>query len=363
MLSLFLWGIEREAQKKLDNISTLSAYDIKGFIDEDASKAGCTCRGYTVYAPTVLGEIQADRVILLSPSGDLDRIYHFIKEQYPYYADKVDTELFFYKQSLMCRYADTTDREINAVLNRVRTTGKLDVFNYFFTEKYNNMPVEISVDPDCGLIYTIYRGHRMYLPRAFSDRPENALNYIRGLYLEQDASSPHRYLQGDFDVEPGDVVIDAGVAEGNFSLDVIDRVSKLYLIEPDNRWLEALSRTMEPFGDKVEIIKAYANSYNEGEQRTLDSLIDEPVNFIKMDVEGFEWDALNGAEKLIARSPKLRMALCTYHGDYDATLLEYFMQQHGIDYKYSNGYMWFPQTTRNRTVSTRLVRGVMRCTK
>lgn len=39
------------------------------------------------------------------------------------------------------------------------------------------------------------------------------------------------YLDEDFQVEEGDVVLDVGVAEGNFSMEIIERASKIYLFE------------------------------------------------------------------------------------------------------------------------------------
>lgn len=45
----------------------------------------------------------------------------------------------------------------------------------------------------------------------------------------------------------------------------------------------------------------------------LDAELKEPVTFLKMDIEGAEWDVLLGCEGLIARDrPKL--AICVYHG-------------------------------------------------
>lgn len=45
----------------------------------------------------------------------------------------------------------------------------------------------------------------------------------------------------------------------------------------------------------------------------LDEDIEEPITFLKMDIEGAEWDTLLGCERMIARdSPKL--AICVYHG-------------------------------------------------
>jgi FkbM family methyltransferase len=48
----------------------------------------------------------------------------------------------------------------------------------------------------------------------------------------------------------------------------------------------------------------------------LDSLIDEPVSFIKMDIEGAEYSALLGAAELL-RKHKPKLAISVYHNDED----------------------------------------------
>lgn len=45
----------------------------------------------------------------------------------------------------------------------------------------------------------------------------------------------------------------------------------------------------------------------------LDDDLPEPVTFLKMDIEGAEWDTLLGCQRIIAEEhPKL--AICVYHG-------------------------------------------------
>ena len=167
-------------------------------------------------------------------------------------------------------------------------------------------------------------------------------------------------LPKDFNVENSDVVVDVGVAEGNFSLDIIDRVKKIYLIETDDDWLEALKMTFREYEDKVQIVKGYVSSVEEGPFVTLDSIISEPVNFIKMDIEGNEWDALQGAAKLIQKSENIRCAICSYHSDFDQTLIEAFFDGMDIKHNTSDGYMWFPWKVRQNYVSTRLNRALVR---
>ncbi|MDR0567342.1 MAG: methyltransferase, partial [Prevotellaceae bacterium] len=63
----------------------------------------------------------------------------------------------------------------------------------------------------------------------------------------------------------GDVVVDAGVAEGIFALSVVERAKELYLFEADKDWIAPLEATFAPFGNKANIVNCYvADIYGGG---------------------------------------------------------------------------------------------------
>lgn len=65
----------------------------------------------------------------------------------------------------------------------------------------------------------------------------------------------------------------------------------------------------------------------------LDEDIDESVTFLKMDIEGAEWDTLLGCEKLITRDrPKL--AICVYHGYDDLWRIPALIESFCPDYEF-----------------------------
>lgn len=76
---------------------------------------------------------------------------------------------------------------------------------------------------------------------------------------------------------------------------------------------------------------------NEGssviEARMIDSIIDEKVGFIKMDVEGVEREALLGARKTITRDKPI-LAISVYHKSSDIIDLFSLIDDFSIDYKY-----------------------------
>lgn len=356
MTKIFLWGTGQIAEDLWKQCETLSQYEILGFIDNDFRKQGEIFKGLNIYSPKILEQCTADYIVILSEA--YEEIYLQIVNTYPEMGRLIQNKNFFYKESLFKRYKGTTNPEIIKVLKYIEKYG-LDIFNYEFTEKYKNVQIETDYDCSKKMYYIKHAGKYMYFSRALNTE-KKVIDYYRNILLEQDIHSPHRYITDEFNISKGDVVVDIGAAEGNFSIEIIDKVSKLYIIESDADWIDALKETFKNDREKVVIIQKFISSFDDGKFARLDSLIHEPVNFIKMDIEGNEWDGLQGGEKLIKASNRLKCAICCYHSDFDQTLIENFMNKYGLEHCTSGGYMWFPWTIRQNYVSTRLNRAVIR---
>lgn len=65
----------------------------------------------------------------------------------------------------------------------------------------------------------------------------------------------------------------------------------------------------------------------------LDSLIDEPVSLIKMDIEGAEYSAIQGASEVI-RKYKPKLAISVYHNDDDLVRIPLLLRALVPDYKF-----------------------------
>ncbi len=355
---VLIWGTGTVAQQTFRECKTINQYDIVGFVDNDRSKWGTRLFGVEVNSLEYLvtNANKADKIVVLSDS--YEEIRQQIMQSFPDLEECIDNKYYFYKKSIIARYENAKDPEISKIIEYLYS-HTLDVFNYEFVDKYIDFNPDIIRDDSNGLLFTMHNGKKMYFSRKYSN-VSDAKRYFKSICVEQDIDSPHRYLAKDFSVKQGDVVIDVGVAEGNFSLDIIDDAKKVYLIEADPLWTEALRYTFGPYRDKVEIIEKYASSYNEGDYATIDSMITDKINFIKMDVEGYEWDALNGAIDTIKKSDNIKIAACCYHSDFDQVLIESFFDQNCIRHTTTKGYMWFPLTCRQSTVSTRLTKGIVR---
>ena len=356
MERIFIWGTGIIAKEVLEQCRIYMEYDILGFIDNDQEKIGGIFKGKKIFSPVILYKIRPDKIVILTDY--YDEIRQQIIRMCPDMDSHIKNKNFFYIQSILRRYDKSNDLEIKNILEYIKRND-LQMFNYNFVDKYMNLDFQISFDSNCGMFYVYHQDKKLYFAK-YLDSVSKVKEYYRCLLIEQDRESPHRYTEPDFNVEDGDVVLDIGAAEGIFSLEIIDKVSKIYIIEADNGWGEALRETFKNYQKKVSIIQKFIASTDEGEQSTLDSLIKESVNFIKMDIEGNEWDALLGAKALIHQSENLKCAICSYHSDFDEVLIKDVLREYGVKCSTTSGYLWFPVKLRKSYVSLKLCRGIVR---
>ncbi len=128
--------------------------------------------------------------------------------------------------------------------------------------------------------------------------------------------------------------VDGGGYIGDTAKILIDNYSdfnKIYLIEPIESNLKIAKRELAKY-DNIEFInfglhskkmtlnfnedKSFSSIYGSGtnfvELNSLDTLIKDKVDYIKLDIEGAELDAIDGAKRLIERD-KPTLAICVYH--------------------------------------------------
>ncbi len=220
--------------------------------------------------------------------------------------------------------------------------------------------IKVSRDPDSRLHYVIHAGKRLFFPRTWA--PEKIKAYYNGLLNEQHPLSPHRYEADSCVVQEGDIVVDVGASEGLFALDVIERCQKIYLIECDRLWSEPLRKTFVAWEEKVVFLEKWISDRDDStnNQTTLDSCImtQEKIGFIKADIEGAEPQLLRGGRRVMDRSDNMRMAICTYHTQTDATSIDALSKAAGFQTCFSHGFMvWGSEN------GIELRRGVLRAIK
>ncbi len=330
-------------------------------VDNDSEKWGISIEGIQVKPPSILNETKYDFVIICVNDAIYDQIYDQLTMALSISAEKIKHWTYWLRKEFLEYYRGNYFfhiEEIKTIYDYVEKNDRLLPFNYSFSQEYQDKG-ECFLDDDSGLYFTYYYGKKLYLNRSFKTK-QQAQKYIQGLMIEQDKDSPHKYVDSDFKFDGG-CLLDAGTAEGNFALEVIERADKVIMIEADPSWNEALMKTFSPWKDKVRIVNKYLSDTDSSDSITINSLAkEEKIDFIKMDIEGAEPKAIMGGLEYFKDNSKVTMAICAYHNIDDEENIRGILHPLGYDIQTTKGYMVF---TDNIFKAPRLVRGVLRIKK
>ncbi|MCI8490150.1 MAG: glycosyltransferase [Lachnospiraceae bacterium] len=246
---------------------------------------------------------------------------------------------------LKLKYQESEDKDIQEILRNIEKNQSVEAYNQDFADKYRYADKrlnEVWYDPEAEMHFTLWNGKKIYYPKGYTkEEVALAINFV---YLEQDLDSPHRYLDDTFYVDEGDIVVDAGVAEGNFALEIIEKVKKIYLVECEHKWIEALQKTFEPWREKVVIVEKMLGDADNETCASLDQIVEEGyVNFLKLDVEGAEVSALEGASKILSDSRNVKCAICSYHRKNAERDIREILEAHHFYTSTTKGYMFFKE--------------------
>lgn len=329
------FGVGRVAKIILNQINMPSGIEHIGFVDNDSDKWG-SFMGKPVYSPRKICEIGFDKLIILT-----DDYYETIKSNLIYWfhieADKIKDSRYLLKLLLMEKYQDSEDIEIQKTLKYLETNN-LSVFNQYVKETGHNYIVQWDFIEN--LPFITFEDKKMYFPYDYTFEEVDGQKIVKDILSEQQLTSPHLYIKESININLGDVIADAGVMEGNFALRYIEKVSKAYLFECDSRWIKPLKKTFEKFNEKVVFCNEFLGQYNGNKCTNLDTVIKGQLNFLKMDIEGAEIEALLGAKNVLSRND-VKCSICSYHKCGDEVAIRDLLNQYGYQTAVSDGYMLF----------------------
>lgn len=214
-------------------------------------------------------------------------------------------------------------------ISEVESAGKLKLLEFGGQHRFW-FPVGMAVSEELWSEYLV----------AFWDHPFNF----------------HQYLRGGVKLEAGDVVVDCGACEGFFTRMALEAgVAKVLCVEPSATMADCLRKTFEKeIGEgRVVVLPVALGSYSgsagfasadddafaghfEGnggdtvEVTTLAELAKEhgKLTFIKMDLEGSEYQALAGGLDLL-RNSRPKLGITTYHQRWDYAVISSFIKGAG----------------------------------
>ena len=322
------------------------AYDITAVVSLEKNPATTSIKGYPVVPLTKIYDLQWDVAILVDGGNFFDDFVDKMVAWKIGTREQFKNSFWLLKQFMIKKYEDCADPVIQETM-KFWQTNDFSVFN-----QHLDFNVGISdfvfLDDQCNLPYIHFKTvsgdwRKMYYPQDEKFYTYKGKKVLSNLMKEQEPTSPHLYTTAKHDVHAGDIVIDAGVCEGNFALKYVDICSKIYLFEPDQRWYEPLKQTFKDYRDKVEIFPCFVSDITEHNVTRIDDALPNLRGkniFLKMDVEGSEPDALRGAENLLTNN-RVRASICTYHNADDLVRVKSILQRFGFTTSTSDGYMVF----------------------
>lgn len=158
-------------------------------------------------------------------------------------------------------------------------------------------------------------------------------------------------LVGSPEDEDKEVDVALGCARGLLALDVIDRVSKVYLVERAQRWWRPLKMTFAPYGEKVELLKGSLSSKKMDKKQKKKKIVfglaellekcGQQRVFVMMDLEKETVEVLQEArEYLQAANKPIILAVSAYHRTTDYADLLRFFEEIGYRTETQPGYMY-----------------------
>ncbi len=362
IMKYVIWGAGVRAEEyfeMLKNLNYKREIDIIAFVDNNQEKWGSEFGGTKVISPRELLTIDFDYIDIWSANFK-KQIRHQITDELGIPSNKLKCVFDKYKQQIEEKYRESDDRDIKSFIQSMKISNELPM--YGFSPKDRHEYTEVFFDDVSGLNYIFFENKKMFLAKSYSTYfVRNGKKYTNDLWGEQDPNSPHRYERDKIAVQKNDVVVDAGVCEGNFALHHIDDVKRIYLIECDPGWMEALKLTFAPYQDKVVFCDKFLSDSDTNTTITLNSLVNEQIDFIKMDIEGEEIAALQGANEVFERNQHIKCSICSYHRHGDEEKIKNILEGYGMKTETSKGYVLFiydKEVIRNPELRRAVVRGI-----
>lgn len=173
---------------------------------------------------------------------------------------------------------------------------------------------------------------------------------------------PDQYFPKDIiQLSADEVIVEAGSNDGRTLKEMIDitngKFKRIYCFEPDRICIEMLKKIITDSKKPINLVrKGVGASKSEVRFKTdsimggsrvvtdedydykidiipIDDAIDEKVTMMKMDIEGLEFDALQGAERIL-REDMPKLAICVYHDKEDIIRIWQYLKNVQPKYKF-----------------------------
>lgn len=207
----------------------------------------------------------------------------------------------------------------------------------------------------------------MYYEFSDEKSKDTLVAFVKGrISAEQEyfiqAMVPNQYFPKDIiRLSADEVIVEAGSNDGRTLKEMIDITNgefrKIYCFEPDRICIEMLEKIIADSKKPITLVgKGVGASKSEVRFKTdsimggsrvvtdedydykiditpIDDEVNEKVTMMKMDIEGLEFDALQGAERIL-REDMPKLAICVYHEKEDIIRIWQYLKSVQPKYKF-----------------------------
>lgn len=280
-----------------------SRWKIAGVVDNDTSKHGKEFEGYTIKSPESLKEYNKDDIVILVCSvhtGDIANqlnsmgIENYFSDFWMNTLIKISYKQVVPKDEIEWLKSIVHDEESKKIIDAIvkkRATDFLD---------YTDIKYQGESEYFCDEFWKPYKnGSEVFVDGGgyTGDTIDEFVNWTRGNYKKIYSFEP--------DPQKAQIIKD-NLWRWNEKVNLYEK--GLYDIETRLRFVVGDSLYSGKIDENKDTDYIYIDT------AVLDNIIDmnEKITFIKLDIEGAELKALEGARKIITRD-KPRLAICIYH--------------------------------------------------
>ena len=322
--------------------------NIKGFCNtyHDDSKS-VSVEDVPVFSPKS-AIAQYPNAVYIIASDYVDDILEYIK----------NSEFSFIETYVSDRYTNLLEKQLiyyTYALDPKTVVG----FNYTWFDLYDKLDQSRKLQECKSIIFPLLEDDksRTILQNRFDSFLTGNISYV-----EKNVVEPNQYFFDEcLKLSDEEVLFDCGGFTGDTVLEFIKltqgKYKKIISFEPDEKNFQKLKNLVQNrelqnievknqatgqiqgkvgFVSSGNMVSKVVKDQKEGNQVdivALDNYLNEKPTIIKMDVEGFEFETLKGAETII-RSLKPKLAICIYHKTLDFYEIPMYLKSLVPEYKF-----------------------------
>lgn len=318
---IYVWGTGNTAALYQEGFKREKEFIIYGYADNDSGKWGTIYEGKEVFSPEQVKEDKKALALICSPQ--------------PVVVEKVGYQL----DKMGIRY-----NHIDAVIWGMHKSEIRTVFRWLYDDLSRQVLLEVMK------------------------------SRVNGKYPDEGIVSQNPYApRTEFcELNKDEVIVDCGAFVGDTTERFIWQrygvFKKIIMIEPDRRNLEAIKHrlnrlksewgitdegfTIYPYAVSDKSEKAFVSNIRDGSSlgsrlkiengiadtddsvtvACIDDIINEPITYLKADIESFEYRLLKGSEMTI-RQYKPKLGICIYHNAVDFYSIPFLIKELNPEYK------------------------------